>query len=145
RSVRRRVLLACQFAGAVIALILAVDIFAATVQPWHLLVTAFLNGSVLSLMMPTQQSLVPALVERSDLTNAIALMSAAVASALVILVLGLGLQSQVPDASAETIVAGVYRPFAGQFLIQSAFVFLVGAAAWIVGWWKRPLAVGAHS
>lgn len=76
---------------------------------------------------------------------AIALMSAAVASALVILVLGLGLQSQVPDASAETIVAGVYRPFAGQFLIQSAFVFLVGAAAWIVGWWKRPLAVGAHS
>lgn len=73
---RRRVLLACQFAGAVIALILAVDIFAATVQPWHLLVTAFLNGSVLSLMMPTQQSLVPALVERSDLTNAIALMSA---------------------------------------------------------------------
>lgn len=73
---RRRVLLACQSAGAVIALILAVDIFAGTVQPWHLLVTAFLNGSVLSLMMPTQQSLVPALIDRSDLTNAIALMSA---------------------------------------------------------------------
>ncbi len=73
---RRQVLLVCQFSAAVIALILAVDIYAGTVQPWHLLVAAFLNGSVLSLMMPTQQSLVPALVDRADLTNAIALMSA---------------------------------------------------------------------
>ncbi len=73
---RRRVLLACQFAAAVIAVILAADIFLGTIEPWHLLVAAFLNGCVLSLMMPTQQALVPALVDRTDLTNAIALMSA---------------------------------------------------------------------
>lgn len=73
---RRKVLLACQSAAAVIAVALAIDIYAGTVQAWHLIVAAFLNGSVMSLMMPTQQSLVPALVDRADLTNAIALMSA---------------------------------------------------------------------
>jgi predicted MFS family arabinose efflux permease len=73
---RRRLLLVCQLLAAVLALIVAVDIFAGSVQPWHLLAAAFLNGCLLSLMTPTQQSLVPSLVDRADLTNAIALMSA---------------------------------------------------------------------
>lgn len=73
---RRRLLLICQCLAAVLALIVAVDVFAGAVQPWHLVAAAFLNGCLLSLMTPTQQSLVPALVGRADLTNAIALMSA---------------------------------------------------------------------
>jgi predicted MFS family arabinose efflux permease len=43
---------------------------------WHLPLAAFLNGSFQALLAPTQQSLVPALVPRSDLTNAIGLMGA---------------------------------------------------------------------
>lgn len=73
---RRRLLLICQCLAAVLALIVAVDVFAGAIQPWHLVAAAFLNGCLLSLMTPTQQSLVPALVGRADLTNAIALMSA---------------------------------------------------------------------
>jgi|GEM_PF-1004725 len=70
---------------------------------------------------------------------ALAVMSAAVASGILILILGLGFISQVPDASAKTIVSGVYRPFAVQFLVQSAILFLVGLVAWVVGWRRRGL------
>jgi len=73
---RRRVLLICQAAAAVLATLVAIDILAGLVEPWHLLVAAFLNGSLLSIMTPTQQALTPSLVPREDLTNAIGLTSA---------------------------------------------------------------------
>ena len=46
------------------------------VQPWHLPIAAFLNGSLQALLIPNQQSLVPALLPRAVLTNGIGLMSA---------------------------------------------------------------------
>jgi MFS family permease len=73
---RRRLMLVVQAAAGVLALIVAADVFLGTVQPWHLLVAAVANGSMQAILNPTQQSIVPALVERSDLTNAIGLMSA---------------------------------------------------------------------
>ncbi len=74
---RRRLLLTCQILAFVLAVVLAIDVIAGLVQPWHLPLAAFLNGSLQALLSPTQQSLVPALVPRHDLTNAIGLMSAA--------------------------------------------------------------------
>ena len=47
------------------------------IQLWHLVVLAFLNGSVRAAQMPASQSLTPNLVPRKDLLNAIALNSAA--------------------------------------------------------------------
>ena len=73
---RRRLLLTCQILAFVLAVVLAIDVIAGLVQPWHLPLAAFLNGSLQALLGPTQQSLVPALVPRHDLTNAIGLMSA---------------------------------------------------------------------
>ena len=73
---RRRLMLICQALAIVVALALAIDVIGGFIQPWHLPLAAFLNGSLQSLLAPTQQSLVPALVPRSDLTNAIGLMSA---------------------------------------------------------------------
>jgi predicted MFS family arabinose efflux permease len=73
---RRRLMLACQALAFLLATALAVDIIGGFVQPWHLPLAAFLNGSLQALLAPTQQSLVPALVPREDLTNAIGLMSA---------------------------------------------------------------------
>jgi MFS family permease len=70
------VLLTCQSAAAVLAILVAADILTGLVEPWHLLVAAFLNGSLLSIMTPTQQALTPSLVAREDLTNAIGLTSA---------------------------------------------------------------------
>ncbi len=76
RMDRRRLMLVCQALAIVLAVALAIDIAGGFVQPWHLPVAAFLNGSLQALLAPTQQSLVPALVPREDLTNAIGLMSA---------------------------------------------------------------------
>ncbi len=73
---RRRVLMACQGLTALLAVVVAGDVIAGTVRPWHLLVAGFLNGSLQAVLSPTQQSLVPRLVPRHDLTNAVGLMSA---------------------------------------------------------------------
>ncbi len=73
---RRKVLLTCQALAAMLALIVAADVLSGFVQPWHLLVAALLNGSLQAMMLPTQQSLVPMLVAREDLTNAVGINSA---------------------------------------------------------------------
>src|SRR5215207_3866337 len=73
---RRRLMLTCQVLAFVLATMLAVDVMGGFVQLWHLPVAAFLNGSLQALLIPTQQSLVPALVPRENLTNAVGLMSA---------------------------------------------------------------------
>jgi len=73
---RRKLLLVCQAMAAVLATLVAVDVIAGWVAPWHLLVAAFANGSLQAMLNPTQQSLVPGLVAREDLTNAIGLNSA---------------------------------------------------------------------
>jgi MFS family permease len=73
---RRQVLLFCQGVAAILAVVVAIDVMAGTVEPWHLLIAAFLNGSLLSILTPTQQAITPALVAREDLTNAIGLTSA---------------------------------------------------------------------
>ncbi len=73
---RRRLMIICQLLAFVLAAVLAVDVIAGFVQPWHLPLAAVINGSLQALLAPTQQSLVPALVPREDLTNAIGLMSA---------------------------------------------------------------------
>jgi predicted MFS family arabinose efflux permease len=73
---RRRLMLTCQVLAFLLATVLAVDVMSGLVQFWHLPIAAFLNGSLLALLIPTQQSLVPALVPRENLTNAVGLMSA---------------------------------------------------------------------
>lgn len=73
---RRWLILACQTLAFSLALVMAVDVMAGFVQPWHLPIAAFLNGSLQALLIPTQQSLVPALLPREALTNGIGLMSA---------------------------------------------------------------------
>ncbi len=76
RVERRKVLMFCQCAAAMLAIVVAIDVISGFVEPWHLLIAAFLNGSLLSVLSPTQQALTPSLVDRKDLTNAIGLTSA---------------------------------------------------------------------
>lgn len=73
---RRRLMLACQGTAAAVAVLVAVDVIAGRVAPWHLIVAAFLNGSFQAVLTPTQQSLVPSLVPREALHQAIGLNSA---------------------------------------------------------------------
>lgn len=73
---RRKVLMACQALAMVLAIVVAVDVLAGHVQPWHLILAALLNGTLQAVLSPTQQSLVPGLVPPDRLTQAVGLMSA---------------------------------------------------------------------
>ncbi len=73
RVPRRTLMIITQSAMMVLAFILAGLVFLNWVQPWHILVLAFLLGVANAFDTPARQSLVVELVDREDVTNAIAL------------------------------------------------------------------------
>ncbi len=72
---KRRLLLFTQSGSAVMAILLGLLTYFNVVQLWMILVLAFLNGTLLSFDQPTRGALVPLLVPREDLGNAISLQS----------------------------------------------------------------------
>ncbi|MBN1771759.1 MAG: MFS transporter [Deltaproteobacteria bacterium] len=72
---RRRLLLATQVAMLVLSAALAGLTFGGWVRPWHLLLFAFGLGAANAFDAPVRQAIVPDLVGRRDVTNAIALNS----------------------------------------------------------------------
>lgn len=84
RFPRRRILLFAQVAMMVLAFILAALTFTNTVQPWHIIVLAFLLGISNAFDAPARQAFVTELVDKQDLTNAIALNSTMINTATVI-------------------------------------------------------------
>ena len=75
RLPRRMLLVITQTSMMVLAFILAVLTFTHTVQPWHILVLAFLLGVANAFDAPARTSFVLELVSRENMTNAIALNS----------------------------------------------------------------------
>ena len=75
RLSKRKVLIFTQTSLAVLAAVLATITYFQVVEYWHILILALLLGIVNTLDMPTRQSFVIELVDREDLTNAIALNS----------------------------------------------------------------------
>lgn len=76
RVPKRRLILATQTVMMLLAFILAADVFAGTVQWWHIAILAFLLGTANAFDAPTRQAFVVEMVGRKELTNAIALNSA---------------------------------------------------------------------
>ncbi len=72
---RRRVLIASQLALAAAATLLAIDTAAGTVQSWHVLVFALVSGFENTVIHVVRQALIPRLVPRHALMNAISLNS----------------------------------------------------------------------
>ena len=73
---RRKLLMGFQAAGALVAIILATLVVFDWIRPWHVLVLSILGGSVMAFIAPTRQALVPAVVPRELMANAIAMNSA---------------------------------------------------------------------
>lgn len=73
---KRILLIGTQSAMMVLAFLLAGLTFIHHITVWGIVFIAFLNGVAMSMNAPSYQALVPQLVEREDLTNAIALNSA---------------------------------------------------------------------
>jgi MFS family permease len=76
RMPRRALLMVTQAAMMVLAFALATLTFLHLVQPWHILVIAFLLGTANAFEAPARQAFVLEMVELEDMTNAIALNSA---------------------------------------------------------------------
>jgi len=77
RMKKKTILLAGQLATGMVALGIALSISLGTISWVHLFVAGFLQGLVMSLMMPARQALIYELVGEEILMNAIALNSAA--------------------------------------------------------------------
>jgi len=75
RIPRRTLMVITQTSMMILAFILGALVFANAVQPWHILVLAFLLGVANAFDAPARVSFVLELVPRADMTNAIALNS----------------------------------------------------------------------
>jgi MFS family permease len=75
RMSRRKLLLLTQTFMMLLAFILAALVFSGLVQPWHIILLAFFLGIANAFDAPARQAFVRELVEREDMTNAIALNS----------------------------------------------------------------------
>lgn len=72
---KRRLLLVTQSVMMILAFLLAGLAWAQVITVWEVALIAFLNGTAMAMNQPSYQALVPRLVKREDLTNAIALNS----------------------------------------------------------------------
>ena len=76
RFPKRNLLIITQSCNGLIALLVALLIVTDRVQIWHMIVAAILTGTVFAFNMPGRQSLIPELVSKDKLSNAVALNSA---------------------------------------------------------------------
>jgi MFS family permease len=69
---RRRTLLMSQYVQMATAVTLAVLVYSGVVQIWHILLLSFTTGIAQSFGGPAYQALIPSLVDKKDLPNAVA-------------------------------------------------------------------------
>ncbi|MDP6665144.1 MAG: MFS transporter [SAR202 cluster bacterium] len=77
---RRRIIQAGQAVFATLALVIGIAIYTDTITWVHLMIAAAVQGVSFAFMMPARQAIVPHLVEPENLTNAMALNSAAMSA-----------------------------------------------------------------
>jgi predicted MFS family arabinose efflux permease len=75
RVERKKIMLLSQYLQMAFAIILALLIFTHQIQVWHIFVLSFLTGSIQSFSGPAYASLLPLLVRREDVPNAVAMNS----------------------------------------------------------------------
>lgn len=73
RVSRRKILVVTQLSMMTLAVVMALMTWAEILEPWHILVMAALTGIANSFDAPARQSFASELVDRKDLTNALAL------------------------------------------------------------------------
>ncbi len=74
---KRKILIVCKTFTLINYLVLATIITTGAVQVWHVLLSGFLMGSSMAFEQPTRTALIPSLVGKGELQNAVALNAAA--------------------------------------------------------------------
>jgi MFS family permease len=75
RMSRRKLMLIAQNVMMMLAFVLAWLTFSGLIQPWHIVILAFLLGTANAFDTPARQAIIFELVDKKDITNAIALNS----------------------------------------------------------------------
>jgi predicted MFS family arabinose efflux permease len=75
RAERRKILLGSQYVQMVCATVLTVLVATGLIHVWHMLCLSFISGLAQAFGGPAYQALIPTLVDREDMPNAIALNS----------------------------------------------------------------------
>ena len=117
RMQRKRLIQLFQCAEALIALALAISVITETVTWYHILVASTIHGALFAFMLPARQAIIPELVDRSEITNAIGLNSAGQSTIML---------------TAPAVSGALYEffgpaaVFMGMFVLQTAAVVLTG-------------------
>ena len=114
---KRRLLMATQSISSLVMLLLATLALLELVQVWHIIVTAFLIGSLQAFDNPTRQAIFPQLIDREDMMNAVALNSMVWQGTRVI---GPALGGII-IATKLGVAPGFYAPFLG-FLVMAVMI-----------------------
>jgi MFS family permease len=119
RVERRRLLMATQVGSFCCSFTLALLVSTGAVQVWHIAAVAFVFGSFQAFDQPTRSALVPHLIEREDLMNAVALTSVVWQSSAI-----------VGPSIAGLVIAlgGISTPF---FLTACGFLAFLAALAMV--------------
>jgi MFS family permease len=123
---KRNMLIMFQSTAAAIALTIAILIATGAIQWWHFIIAAILQGTVFSFIAPLRQALIPELVERKYLLNAVALGSA---SLNIMRVLGPSL-------------AGILLAVIGAWITYGIVTFSYGLGALLLTMISIPLITG---
>ncbi|MCZ6892355.1 MAG: MFS transporter [Chloroflexi bacterium] len=116
RSQKRYVLLAGQAASGALALGVAVSISIGSITIVHLLVAGVIQGTIMGLMMPSRQAIIPEIVGEKGLMNAVSLNAA-----------GMNINRLLAPAAAGFLIdgigiEGVYYAMTGLYVIAVGFI-----------------------
>jgi len=125
---RRKLILLVKITLALVAASLAFSVFTETINPTGLLLFTLAMGTGAALIAPAWQAIVPQLVPRSELQQAIALNS-----------VGINISRAIGPAAGGLLIAGVgiWSPF---LFNAVSFIFVIG----VLIWWKPPQRETGH-
>ena len=120
---RRKILLGSQYAQMTCAFILTLLVYFKMVHIWHMMILVFVAGTAMSFGGPAYQALIPGLVERKDVPNAVALNSIQFNLARVVGPLCAGLTMAALGASVCFFLNGLsfLAVIAGLYMIRATF------------------------
>ncbi|MCX6020166.1 MAG: MFS transporter [Chloroflexi bacterium] len=121
RFPKRNLLITSQSVMFTVALINTILIATGMIQLWHLVMLGLVQGTVFAFNMPARQALVPALVGRDNLANAVALNNAGMNLTRVLGPSLAGYLISVPGID----VAGVYFTMALCYLVALGMLFQI--------------------